>query len=223
MPHSVPAVILASQSPRRRELLSDLELPFTVDAPTGSETGRLGEAPEALAVRLAAAKAQEVSARAPGALIIAADTLVVLEGRVLGKPHSAEEAVEMLMRLRGRRHHVYTGLALMYGGRGLSASLLATTPVQMRTYSDMAMRAYVATGEPMDKAGAYAVQSEVFDPVQRVENCWANVVGLPLCHLYRSLVDWELAPPRHPLERCPWAVRHGGCSWAGAILNNRVP
>ena len=214
-------IILASQSPRRLALLSDLGLPVTVLPSTVDESARAGEQPEEMARRLAVEKARDVAQSAPDAVVIAADTLVVLEGKVLGKPRSADEAMEMLMRLRGRRHMVHTGLAVINGPTGQESVQLASTPVLMRTYSELAMRAYINSGDPMDKAGAYAIQNEVFDPVQRVEGCYANVVGMPLCHLYRALAPWGLAPPRHPLQRCPWPVQYSGCAWAGAILHSQ--
>jgi len=214
-------VVLASQSPRRLSLLTAMGLPLIVMPSSLYETPRRGEAPADLARRLAQEKARSVSAQAPDAVIIAADTLVVLDGRVLGKPQSAEDAMAMLMRLRGRRHEVYSGLALVSPDTGEESLESVCTPVLMRNYSELEMRAYVNSGDPMDKAGAYAIQSEVFDPVLRVEGCYANVMGMPLCHLYRALAGWGLAPPRHPLERCPWPVQYGGCSWAGDILRHQ--
>jgi len=218
MAETPPAIILASQSPRRLALLTDIGLPVTVLPSTVDESARPGEQPEETALRLAVEKARDVAQNAPEAVVIAADTLVVLEGKVLGKPRSSEDAMEMLMRLRGRRHMVHTGLAVINGPTGQESVQLASTPVLMRTYSELAMRAYVNSGDPMDKAGAYAIQNEVFDPVQRLEGCYANVVGMPLCHLYRVLAPWGLAPPRHPLQRCPWPVQYSGCAWAGPIL-----
>jgi MAF protein len=221
MEASLPRVVLASQSPRRLELLTDMGFRPEVIPASVDEAPVRTEPPEAMAVRLALAKAQAVAREAPDGLIIAADTVVALEGKVLGKPRTGQEAFDMLMRLRGRRHLVHTGLALRYGPGGQEVVQLATTPVLMRTYSELDMRAYIQTGDPMDKAGAYAIQNAGFDPVQRTEDCYANVIGLPLCHLYRVLAAWGLAPPRHPLERCPWPVQTGGCRWAGPIL--KVP
>jgi MAF protein len=218
MSERIPELILASQSPRRLALLTDMGLPITVVPSEVDETAVHGERPEALAQRLALAKARVGAQAKLGALIIAADTLVVLDDKVLGKPRNAEDAMSMLMRLRNRQHTVYTGLVLLHPDGEQECVQLATTPVLMRNYSELEMRAYVNSGDPLDKAGAYAIQSETFYPVQRLDGCYANVVGLPLCHLYRAMAVWGLAPPRHPLSRCPWPMQTGGCSWAGPIL-----
>ncbi|MHB1317127.1 MAG: Maf family protein [Anaerolineae bacterium] len=221
MPETPPRIILASQSPRRLALLTDLGLPVTVLPADVDESGRHGEEPEAQARRLALEKAEVAAAQAPDALVIAADTLVVLDGKILGKPRTAEDALSMLMRLRNRQHMVYTGLVLLHPDAERECVQLAATPVLMRNYSELEMRAYVNSGDPLDKAGAYAIQSETFYPVQRLDGCYANVVGLPLCHLYRAMAVWDLAPPRHPLTRCPWPLQNGGCGWAGPILQAR--
>jgi septum formation protein len=221
MSERIPEIILASQSPRRLTLLTDLGLPITVMPSAVDETSLHGEQPDALAQRLALDKARAIALNSPGTLVIAADTLVVLDGKVLGKPRTAEDAMSMLMRLRNRRHTVYTGLVLLHPDGEQECIQLATTAVLMRNYSELEMRAYVNSGDPLDKAGAYAIQSETFYPVQRLDGCYANVVGLPLCHLYRAMAVWGLAPPRHPLSRCPWPLQTGGCSWAGPILQAR--
>lgn len=213
-----PSIVLASASPRRRQLLGALGLTFEIIPAEVDESPLPLEAPHTLACRLALEKALKVAPHFPGALIIAADTLVVLEGQILGKPASPEEAAVMLKCLRGRRHLVDSGLALLWPSQNRRGAWLAETPVWMRSYSDEEIRRYVATGDPLDKAGAYAVQHEGFAPVERLEGCYANVVGLPLCHLYRILAAWGLTPPRPPLEVCPWAVEHRGCEWAEAIL-----
>lgn len=129
----------------------------------------------------------------------------------------------MLRHLRGRRHWVYSGLTIL-SPRGAApneatlARVVACTPVIMRDYGDEELERYVASGDPLDKAGAYAVQHETFRPIARLEGCYANVVGLPMCHLYRSLAGhWGVALG-HPLESCPYARQHAGCAWATAIL-----
>jgi septum formation protein len=213
-----PDIILASASPRRRQLLSALGVTFGVAPADVDESPLPGEHPHALARRLGQAKARVAAGQRRNALVIAADTLVVLGGEILGKPASRAEALAMLSRLRGRRHLVDTGLALHHAASGLSGVWVAETPVVMRTYGDDEMLRYVATGDPLDKAGAYAVQHDGFAPVARLEDCYANVVGLPLCHLYRALAVWGAPPPHHPLRVCPWAVERGGCEWANAIL-----
>lgn len=217
MSQSDPAIILASESPRRSELLAALGLSFVVRPADVDETPFPGEAPDALALRLSRAKAAVVARSAPDALVIAADTLVVLGDAALGKPATPDIALEMLCSLRGRTHHVLTGLTLLSGADGLACTQLASTPVTMREYTEAEIRAYVASGDPMDKAGAYAVQNHAFAPVARLDDCYANVVGLPLCHLYRALSRWGVSM-RHPLENCPWPLEHDGCQWAGKIL-----
>lgn len=217
-----PVIVLASESPRRSELLAALGLSFVVQPADVDETPLAGEAPEGLALRLSHAKAACVARTSPEAIVIAADTLVVLGDRALGKPATPEMALEMLRSLRGRSHSVLTGLTMLSGAQGLACSQLATTPVTMRDYTEAEAQAYVASGDPMDKAGAYAVQSHAFAPVARLDGCYANVVGLPLCHLYRALRRWGVSL-RHPLECCPWPLEHGGCQWAAAILRTAAP
>jgi septum formation protein len=220
MPDSVPPIpmILASSSPRRQQLLLLMGLSFRVQASEVDETARPGEPPSVLAQRLSAAKAQVVANAQNGeSLVIAADTMVILDGDILGKPANTAVALEMLVRLRGRRHHVYSGLALLDTGHGRACQQLAITPVIMRDYSDEEIRRYVASGDPLDKAGAYAIQYAGFDPVASFAGCYANVMGLPLCHLYRALLAWHVPVPVDPLKCCPYAVRHG-CCWATEIL-----
>jgi septum formation protein len=186
-------LILASASPRRRELLSRLGLPFEV-RPSGIDEvlTREVDAP-ALATALARAKARDIAdqVRAAGdgpVLILGADTLVVLDGRPLGKPGSRDEARAMLRALRGRSHEVVTAVALIEVPSGREVTETVTSGVLMRPYGDPEIDAYVATGEPDDKAGAYAVQGVGGQLVARVEGCFENVVGLPLettAHLLR--------------------------------------
>ena len=134
------------------------------------------------------AKPATVAGRSPlDDIIIAADTTVVDEGQILGKPANAYEAESMLRRLRGREHQVFTALAVVRRSEGFLALDWCVTQVPMRTYSDEEMYAYIATGDPLDKAGAYAIQHPDFSPVANLEGCYANVMGLPLCHLKRTL------------------------------------
>lgn len=176
-------LILASNSPRRRFLLSLLGLDFTVQAADVDETMLPGELPSAYVLRLARAKAM-VCAK-DGNMTLAADTAVVDGEAILGKPRDAMEAAEMLRRLRGRAHHVYTALALWTGARLLTD--LCVTEVFMREYSEEEIARYIASGDPLDKAGAYAIQHADFRPAAAVQGCYACVVGLPLCHLVRLL------------------------------------
>lgn len=184
---SAPRLLLASGSPRRRALLALLGLPFEVASADVDETPHEGESPSATALRLAQAKACHVARSAPpGVIVIAADTVGALDGVVLGKPTDAADAERMLRALRGRVHQVYTAIVLVQVAH---ASLwdVATTDVLMRCYSDEEMRAYIASGDPMDKAAAYAIQHAGFHPVASLNGCYANVMGLPVCHVARSL------------------------------------
>ncbi|MCD6301953.1 MAG: septum formation protein Maf [Anaerolineae bacterium] len=212
-------IVLASASPRRRELLGTLGLNFRVQPGWVDETPEDGELPTDLARRLAMEKAVASYRVSRAPLVIAADTLVVLDGEIMGKPVDPDEAQAMLWRLRGRKHDVLTGLALLDTGRRCVLTQLASTTVRMRPYSRAEVTAYVATGDPMDKAGAYAIQHPTFSPVESLKNCYANVVGLPLCHLVRGLRRLGVAVPRDPLQACPYAVKHGGCVWSRGILD----
>lgn len=140
------------------------------------EPGPLGDAVARLALR----KARSIATRQPGALVLGADTIVVVEGRVLGKPSGPDEAATMLRQLRGRGHDVMTGVALVDAATGGEAARTVTSHVSMKAYSDAEIDAYVATEEPLDKAGAYAIQGAGGALVEALEGSWSNVVGLPL-------------------------------------------
>jgi septum formation protein len=178
-------LILASGSPRRQAFLVGLGLDFQVETADVDEAARPGELPAELVLRLSRAKAQAVALRhAGGATILAADTVVVLDGRILGKPADAGAAARMLHALAGRMHQVFTAVSLAWPGSALLtmqfASRLCESRVWMRSYGDAEVAAYVATGDPLDKAGAYAIQHPVFAPVARWEGCYASIMGLPL-------------------------------------------
>lgn len=212
-----PPIVLASASPRRRELLALMGIDFGVMPSDINEAPIPGEPAAEMAKRLSLSKANAVAAAHSEALVIAADTLVVLDGLVLGKPADEAMAFEMLTRLAGRQHWVYTGLAIVDAGRSRHCEQVAATLVTMRQYTADEVRRYVATGDPIDKAGAYAIQYPQFDPVARIGGCYANVMGLPMCHVYRVLDLWGVAPPIHPLHCCPQAVEKG-CRWSAEIV-----
>ena len=175
-------LVLASSSPRRREILESAGLEFEVvvpDVPEGPPFA--AERPAEYVQRMARDKAAAVSDRLGRGVALGADTVVVLYGEILGKPTSAGHAEEMLRRLRGRDHEVTTGLVAMDSGTGRVEMAAVTSTVHMRRYDDGEIAAYVVSGEPFDKAGAYAVQDLNFRPADRVEGCYLNVVGLPLC------------------------------------------
>ena len=182
-------IVLASTSPRRRELLSGLGIEFQVVNPSVSEAMESDETPEEMVERLAQKKARSVAGSLSGSLIVGADSAVVLDGRVMGKPANAAEAADMLRSLRGKQHRVVTGVAVLGPGEGRERVASQVSVVAMRHYSDEEIRTYVASGEPMDKAGAYAVQDTTFRPADGVEGCYTNVMGLPLCLLVDMLKE----------------------------------
>ncbi len=219
MADNIP-IILASSSPRRQQLLALAGLRFTVMRPQVDEAPLPGEDPLAHVRRLSVGKAADVAARAGvEALVIAADTIVVHEGVILGKPATSDEAARTLRRLRGRTHQVHTALAVRRGDQ--CASEVVTTGVRMRAYTDAEIAAYVASGDPMDKAGAYAIQHAGFNPVAALYGCYANVMGLPLCYLARMLEPFGVALPGLP-ELCQSGVEQCGVQdWHGTDSNLR--
>lgn len=181
------AVILASQSPRRRELLRLLRIPFSVRVADIDETMDPGKAPEDEVARISALKARAIACN-PGDTVIAADTIVVADGCILGKPKDARDAKNMLCRLSGRWHKVMTGLTVLQKGKCVSCT--EVTEVCFRNLSAEEIDAYVATGEPMDKAGAYGIQSGGAPFVSRIIGDYYNVVGLPVCRLSQLLKEF---------------------------------
>lgn len=181
-------LILASASPRRRQLLALGGWTFNIVPADVDETPFPDERPGDYVVRLSEAKARAVGAASPaGIMVVAADTTVA-DGRIiLGKPANAEEAFAMLQSLRNRTHKVFTGIAVYAVDTDQVLTDLGETDVPMRNYSDAEIETYIATGDPFDKAGGYAIQHPGFHPVDDLSGCYANVVGLPLCHLTRLL------------------------------------
>ena len=187
--------LLASASPRRRELFGLLGWPFEFTSADVDESPHDGETPAQMVMRLAQSKASAAAARAPDqAVIIASDTTVSLDGLALGKPRDAMDAERMLRVLRGRSHQVHTGIAVFDTHTGQTQADVATTDVPMRFYTDDEIAAYIASGDPMDKAGAYAIQHAGFHPADELRGCFANVMGLPLCHLATSLRALAIEP-----------------------------
>lgn len=172
------SLVLASASPRRRELLAAAGFTFDVEVADVDERRHPGEPAEAYARRVALAKAEAVSARRPGALVLGADTIVVVDGDVLGKPVDDADATAMLQRLSGRPHRVLTAVALIGGREPLEA--IEETVVWMYALAPRDIAAYVETGEPRDKAGAYGIQGRASRFIPRIEGSYTNVVGLPV-------------------------------------------
>jgi septum formation protein len=201
-----PTFILASSSPRRRELIASLGIDFTIVKPDIDESQHAGESPLDYVRRLSREKAAAVAAKvsdnvSDAATILAADTVVILaadtmgitaDGEILGKPATPEESRAMLLRLRARPHIVCTAITLLRVGNEPIADLTQTA-VHMRDYSDPEIDAYIASGDPFDKAGGYAIQHAEFHPVERIDGCYNNVVGLPLCAVKRALeqIGWQ--------------------------------
>ncbi len=183
-PRQLPRLVLASSSPRRRELLGLLGLTFEVAPADLDETPLAGEAPEALAGRLARSKARVVAASHEDALVIAADTVVSLGDGILEKPGSEDENREFIRRLAARQHDVFTGHALLYGGR--EELVVVRTGVTLRPLSEPEVRWYAATGEGRDKAGGYALQGKGGVLIERIDGCWSNVIGLSLPNLLQA-------------------------------------
>jgi len=181
-------LILASSSPRRAEILTNAGLSFAVLSSAVDETPLPNEVPEDLVLRLANAKAELVVARAVGrAVVIAADTTVVCEGKILNKPESPEQARAMLQLLSGRVHSVLTGVALIRLPDTRRRQFTESTTVEFRPLTEAELSAYLATGEPYDKAGGYAIQGLAGRFIPRIEGCYFNVVGLPLSRLFTEL------------------------------------
>jgi septum formation protein len=187
-------LILASASPRRRDLLAQLGLPFEVVVSGIDERIDPDLPPAELAVQLAEAKARTVAATRDDGLVIGGDTVVALGERILGKPRDAEDAAALLRDLRGRVHHVLTGIAVIDAASGQAERGVVRTAVRMRPADDATIARYVATGEPLDKAGGYGIQGGGRALVAAIAGCYTNVVGLPLCELAALLGRFEVAP-----------------------------
>lgn len=203
---------MASASPRRRRLLQYLDLPFSVASPGEAEAGVevTGMVPADVAQALARSKAAAVAAGHRERLVLAADTLVVRRNRSLGKPADAADARRMLRRLRDGEHVVITGVCLLEAGVGLCRTSYQLTRVWMRNYTDAEIDRYVASGDPLDKAGAYAVQNREFGPAARLAGCYTNVVGLPLCAVAALLVERGLSVAQvsvREAEQCAYCQR----------------
>ncbi len=213
-----PLLVLASNSPRRRELLALGGWMFHTRPAEVDESQRPGEAPGTYVLRLAESKARTCAATAhAGLTILAADTAVVDGKAVLGKPKDMAEAVAMLRQLRGRTHQVYTGIAVMSMSGGNLGTDLCVTDVPMRAYGVEEMDAYVATGDPLDKAGAYAIQHPKFHPVKKMTGCYASVMGLPLCHLTRTLRPLDITPRTDIPAECQSSLNYT-CPISAAVL-----
>ncbi len=187
------ALVLASASPRRRELLQNAGIPFIIQASKIPELPLEGEAPQACAERLAREKALDVFRLRPQDFVLGADTIVIVNGQILGKPHDVADAARVLRLLVGRTHQVTTGICLMRpddkGRSSVDDTRSETTRVTMSGLNEDDIRSYIATGEPMDKAGAYAIQGIASRWISQIEGDYFNVVGLPVSLVYRMLQE----------------------------------
>jgi len=222
-------LILASNSPRRRQLLELVGISFKV-APADLDERRLpGELPDVHVQRLAESKARAVAVRVVPSfslasntalsdwLILAADTIVVEGDDILGKPASPEDAARILRRLRGRTHQVFTAIVLLQSLDGKLVREICRTRVPMRFYQDDEIQAYIDSGDPMDKAGAYAIQHPAFHPVESLQGCYASVMGMPLCHLVRAMDRLGISALTDVPKACQAALNYS-CPIYRAVL-----
>jgi septum formation protein len=224
------SLVLASNSPRRQQLLSLGGWSFEILVSDVDESQKPNEAPGDYVLRVAEMKARVAADKVQDSrVILAADTAVVDGGEILGKPLDEKDATRMLNRLRGHTHQVYTGLALLrasdgYALRRAQDSALAdltVTDVPMRNYSDEEIEAYVQTGDPLDKAGAYAIQHPHFHPVENLQGCFASVMGLPLCRLTYLLGQFDIAPEFSVGIRCQTELQYD-CPISRAVLRGEL-
>lgn len=210
-------LILGSSSPRRSMLLTKAGVQFAVLKPDIDETPRAGESPVDYVLRLSREKATAIRGMADlppeVTLILSADTTVADQGEILGKPDDADQARAMLQQLRGHAHEVHTGVTVLRvgqdGGADRIDSSVVTTRVRMRDYTDTEIEAYIESGDPFGKAGSYAIQNADFHPVESMQTCYTNVVGLPVCIVGSLLASAGLTVPTLPPcmpgdPRCAW-------------------
>lgn len=192
------AIILASGSPRRRQYLQEMGLDFTVQTSVVEEQPFSGERPEDFVMRMAVEKAVAVSERNPHAWVIGGDTVVCFDKRILGKPADEKDAVDLLMALSGREHLVMTGFCVTHFGNAVKEVRSVTTYVRFARFSRRIAEAYAATGESLDKAGAYGIQGRGACLVESIDGSYSNVVGLPLCELLNVLLEHNVIEPAVP-------------------------
>ena len=207
--HANPLLVLGSNSPRRKELIALGGWTFEIIVADVDESVRGNESPRDYVVRLAEEKARTSAARAKASqIVLAADTTVVADSSILGKPADPSEAKRMLSQLRGRVHQVYTGIAALRVRDGVLRTDVCVTDVPMRDYSDEEIESYVATGDPLDKAGAYAIQHPHFQPVASMSGCYASVMGLPMCHVTRMLTQLDFLPRADVPANCQLFLKY---------------
>lgn len=209
---------LASNSPRRREIISWLGWSFQPVPANIDESALKDEKPLAHVNRLALGKCRvEIAAAQPGEIVIAADTIVVLDDAILGKPADEQDAFTMLKSLGNRTHQVITALAVRQVGWPGVLQEACVSNVQMRNYSDAEIEAYIRSGDPMDKAGGYAIQNAAFHPALGFAGCFASVMGMPLCHLERTLRKLRDYDPANLADICQKKLKYE-CPITGRVL-----
>ncbi len=194
--HTTKPLILASASPRRRDLLESIGLEFHIETATVDESPAGGESPSDFVLRLSKEKAEAVTHRHPGVWVLAADTIVVVDSDILGKPENMSAAISMLQRLSGRVHEVWTGFCLCHHNDSVLAQGAVRTEVRFADLPEELCDAYVKTGEPLDKAGAYGIQGKGACLVESVNGSYTNVVGLPLAEVVQELLRYGVIAPR---------------------------
>lgn len=215
---NISKLILASASPRRRELIAMLKVPFTIESPDIDESIQPKEAPVNFVKRLSQEKAAAIAKNHESGLIVAADTIVVYLGEILGKPKDAADARQMLQKLRGKKHRVMTGVTVHDAATGKAITDLCDSQVYLREMSDEEIENYIATGDPMDKAAAYAIQNVEYAPVEQVIGCPANVMGLPMCHVIRSLYRQGMELPESKPRQCKQQFGGYYCAIAEEVM-----
>ncbi|MBV6397298.1 MAG: Septum formation protein Maf [Anaerolineales bacterium] len=207
--HANPLLVLGSNSPRRKELIALGGWDFEVIVADVDESVRGNESPREYVLRLAEEKARVSASRAKtDQIVLAADTTVAADSSILGKPANPSEAKRMLNQLRGRVHQVYTGIAALRVGDGVIRTDICVTDVPMRDYSNDEIESYVASGDPLDKAGAYAIQHPRFQPVAAMSGCYASVMGLPMCHVARMLKQLGFPPHADVPSNCQLFLKY---------------
>jgi len=215
-------LVLASNSPRRKQLLALGNWKYETIVSNVDESQLADEAPKEYVLRLAQAKALAVAKKMqPENIVIGSDTAVIFGNSIFGKPKDEEDAKWMLKQLRGQTHQVYTGVAFYRVSDGKMLTELCVTDVPMRAYSDDEITAYIETGDPMDKAGAYAIQHPKFQPVESMHGCFAGVMGLPMCHVMRALRTLEVRPTADIPMACQNLLNYE-CHVSGAILRGEA-
>jgi septum formation protein len=215
-------LVLASSSPRRKQLLSLGNWKFEVIVSDIDESQHIGESPENYVLRLAKEKTLAVAQKASSeSIVIGSDTSVIDGNEILGKPKDAQDAVRMLKQLRGRTHQVYTGVAIYRLSDQHMSTELSITNVPMRAYGDDEIKAYVNTGDPLDKAGAYAIQHPDFQPVHSMSGCYAGVMGLPMCHVVRALEKFGVQAQADVPRACQSLLNYQ-CPVSSAILRGET-